>query len=390
MAAVPRSAAIGGESDERPVRLGAVRAAMGERGLDALLLSSPDDIYYLTGLNHDGHFALTALIVPRSGPPRLVIRDMERPTLAAQLRDCEPVTYRDDQDPGAVLVSAIAGVTDAEAVGVDRRSMSLSPAAWDELREQLPAVQWVDADDVVREVRAVKSDTELSYMRHAAGISERAIEAGIAAAGPGVSEREVAAALYTELISAGSDQPAVVPLVRSGPTLPHEHVTWSDRRLIAGDTLFIELSAAVARYHAPLSRLVYIARPPDGIERSHAASRAGLEAIVSALAPGARAGDVYAAWQDAINAALGHDRHRRHHCGYLVGIGFPPSWSGNGTPVGLRAGSDMEIRAGMTFHVFSWILGQDVPDFGTSDTALVTGDGCELLTSIRRDPIVVG
>lgn len=389
MSAAPQPAAPVSVPDERPARLAEVRGAMDDRKIDALLLSSADDIYYLTGLNHDGHFALTVLIVPRSGSPSLVIREMERPTLAAQLQGCEPVTYRDDQDPGAVVVKAVAGVTEAGRIGVDRRSMSLSPAAWDLLREQLPDVHWVDADDVVRTIRAVKSEAELSHMRCAAAISGRAIEAGIDAAGPGVSEREVAAALYKELISAGSDQPAVVPLVRSGPTLPHEHVTWGDRRLVAGDTLFIELSAAVARYHAPLSRLVYIGRLPERIERSHAASRAGLEAILSSLAPGARAGEVYAAWQGAINAELGHDRHRRHHCGYLVGIGFPPSWSGNGTPVGLRAGSDMEIRAGMTFHVFSWILGQDVADFGTSDTVLVTTDGCELLTSTRRDPIVV-
>jgi Xaa-Pro dipeptidase len=377
------SAVVG---DERPARLAAVRASMDERGLDALLLSSPDDIYYLSGLNHDGHFALTALIVPRSGSIRLVIREMERPTLAAQLRDCEPVTYRDDQDPGSVVARALA---DARTVGVDRRSMFLSPAVWDQVRERLPDVRWVDADDVVRTVRAVKSDAELSYMRRAAAISQRAIEAGIAAAGRGVSEREVAAVLYSELISAGSDQPGVVPLVRSGPTLAHEHVTWSDRQLVAGDTLFIELSAAVARYHAPNSRLVYVARPPEGIERSAAASRVGLEAIVSTLAPGVRAGDVYSAWQSAISSELGHDGYHRHHCGYLVGIGFPPSWSGSGTPVGLRKGSDMEIKAGMTFHVFSWILGQDVPDFGTSDTALVTADGCELMTSTSRDPIVV-
>jgi Xaa-Pro dipeptidase len=376
--------------DERPARLAMVRTAMDERGLDALLLSSPDDIYYLTGLNHDGHFALTALIVPRSGSPLLIIREMERPTLAAQLDGCEPVTYRDDQEPGAFVVSALTRVCDGGTVGVDRRSMSLTPAVWDVLRERLPDVRWVDADEVVRALRAVKSDAELSHMQRAAAISMRAIEAAIAAAGPEISEREVAAALYRELIAAGSDQPGVVPLVRSGPTIAHEHVTWSDRRLVAGDTLFIELSAAVARYHAPLSRLVYIARAPDGIERSHAASRAGLEAIVSTLRPGARAGEVYAAWQRAINAALGHDRHRRHHCGYVVGIGFPPSWSGSGTPVGLRDGSQMEIRAGMTFHVFSWILGQDIPDFGTSDTVVVTADGCELLTTTRRDPIVVG
>jgi Xaa-Pro dipeptidase len=235
----------------------------------------------------------------------------------------------------------------------------------------------------------VKSSAEVAHVREAARISDRALQAGIAAAAPGVTEREVASAIYAELIEGGSDYPGCAPFVRSGPTLPQEHVTWSDRRLAAGDTLFIEMSASVERYHAPTTRLVYIARPPADIDRSAGPVLAGLDAVRRALRPGALAGEVYAAWQSVIDNALGAGRYRRHHCGYLVGIGFPPSWSGVGIPVGLRAGSKMEIRAGMTFHLMSWILGQAVPDFGVSDTALVTADGCELLTTTRRDPIVV-
>jgi len=45
----------------------------------------------------------------------------------------------------------------------------------------------------------------------------------------------------------------------------------------------------------------------------------------------------HAAWQGVIERA-GLSGYRRHHCGYAVGIGFPPSWSGGGVPLGLRAG----------------------------------------------------
>jgi Xaa-Pro dipeptidase len=57
--------------------------------------------------------------------------------------------------------------------------------------------------------------------------------------------------------------------------------------------------------------------------------------------------------------------------------------------VGLRRESDLVVQAGMTFHVLSWLLAQGPVDYGVSDTALVTDDGCELLTSTPRDPIVV-
>lgn len=314
---------------------------------------------------------------------------MERPTVEAQVRGCDPVWYRDDEDPAAAAVAALRRVSDGGAIGIDRASMALPPVVWDALKAGLPAANWVDADDLVPAMRAVKSASEIEHVRRAARIADRAIQAGIAAAAPGMTEREVGAAIYNELIAAGSDHPGFVPLVRSGPTLDQEHVTWSDRRLLAGDTLFLELGAAVERYHAPVSRLVFISRAPASIDRSAAAVARGMDAIRATLAPGIRAGDVYAAWQRAIDNALGHGRHRRHHCGYLVGIGFPPSWSGGGTPLGLRAGSSFEIHAGMTFHVISWVLGQDAPDFGISDTALVTADGCDLLTSTTRDPIVV-
>jgi Xaa-Pro dipeptidase len=92
--------------------------------------------------------------------------------------------------------------------------------------------------------------------------------------------------------------------------------------------LFMELSASVGRYHAPLSRMVYLGKAPRGTERAAEIAAIGLDAIRTALRPGAVSGEVYAAWQQVIDDGLGHARHRRHHCGYAVGIGFPPSWVG--------------------------------------------------------------
>jgi Xaa-Pro dipeptidase len=99
---------------------------------------------------------------------------------------------------------------------------------------------------------------------------------------------------------------------------------------------------------------------------------------------------VYAAWQRAVRAALGNPGYRRHHCGYITGIGFAPTWSGPGAPVSLRPGHDLELRERMVFHVFSWILGEGPADYGVSDTLLVTADGCEVLTSTGREPAVLG
>jgi Xaa-Pro dipeptidase len=368
-----------------------VREAMGEQGLDALLIASPEDIYYLIGLDHFGYFAVTLLVLPLAGPPLLVARSMESPTMKVQAPGAVHVAYEDHQDPGAATVSALGGLDPAaRRIGVQRSTMYLPVAVWETIRGGMPRAEWPDASQLVPAVRMVKSQRELAYVRQAAALSDRALQRGHAVAAEGVSEREVAVALHTELIASGSETPGVPPLVRSTPTIELEHVTWSDRRLARADTLFIEVSASVARYHAPVSRLAYVGEAPAELDRAAEPARAGWEAVRAALRPGVSASDVYEAWQEAVNASLGHSRYRRHHCGYITGIGYPPSWSGAGAPVGLRPGQELDLREGMVFHVFSWILGQAPVDYGVSDTAVVTADGCELLTSTDRAPIVVG
>ena len=90
-------------------------------------------------------------------------------------------------------------------------------------------------------------------------------------------------------------------------------------------------------------------------------------------------GEVYAAWQDVVDkAGLGH--YRRHHCGYSVGIGIPPSWTGGSKVTGLRRDSNLVVATGMVFHVLSWLMGTGRGDFFVSNTVLVGEQGSEILT----------
>ena len=274
-------------------------------------------------------------------------------------------------------------------VGIEQTSMSLPVSVWEPLRATLDADRLVDGSGIVGPLRQVKSPAEIELVRRAASASSRAMEAGLAAVKEGVSQPDVVAAVYAELILAGREYPAMPPLIRSREDLLQEHMTWSDSPIAAGDAMFFELSASVGRYHAPLTRMAYIGEPPPGTEVAAAIATSGLDAVRDALKPGVLADDVYAAWQAVVDEGLGHSSYRRHHCGYVIGIGFPPSWTGGAGVVGLRSGSDMPIREGMTFHVLSWILGQEPADFVLSDTMLVTPDGGEILTTTRRDPIVI-
>lgn len=374
-------------AEELTRRREAIRAEMRRRDLDTLLVVGPENIYYLTGLNFQGYFALTALVLGLEADPHLFARQMESATVAALAPDCIHVPFADEDDPAVVLARHLAETTSPTArIGVELDAMFFPPRVLDELRETASGRGWIDASGLVMDVRAVKSPAELEYTRRAAGITDRGVLAGMAAASSDTTEREVAAAVYAQLVRAGSEHPGFAPLIRGTDILSQEHVTWRNRPLATDAALLMELSASVYRYHAPQTRMVFVAEPDTGTQRAAQIAVTALEAARRALVPGALTGEVYDAWQHVVDEGLGHHQYRRHHCGYMVGIGFPPSWVGGGTVQGIRRGGTLELREGMVFHLLSWLLGQQPGDYCVSDTVLVTADGGQFLTHAPRQP----
>ena len=210
------------------------------------------------------------------------------------------------------------------------------------------------------------------------------MRAAMATAGIGVNERDVMAAIYEALFRRGGTYPGFVPLVRSSANLTHEHGTWNDDELGPGELLFLEMSGCVRRYHAPMGRLVFIDQMPANAAHAQDICLEAQTAALQTMRAGVAAGDVYEAWQAVLNRH-GLANYTRHHCGYTTGIGYPPSWSGGGVPVGLRAGSDMQLEAGMVFHLMSWLLRSEHGDSFLSDTAIVTDTGAEMVTQTSRD-----
>ncbi|MFQ5410170.1 MAG: M24 family metallopeptidase [Anaerolineales bacterium] len=372
-------------TEEYEARLERVRQRMVERHLDACLLSMPENIYYLTGLNYQGYFGFHLLVVPREGEMVLVVRAMERATLENQLDSRTRYEgFEDGADPAQCAVNVIRGMgLQAARLGLEMQSMYLRPYVVDGLRAELPQAHCFDATELVSEIRFVQSPRELDYTRRAAAISEAMMRAALETARPGVSEKEIAAEVYRTMVMAGGDIPGFHPFIRSTPRLGRAHETWTDRVLASEDTLFVELSGCVGNYHAPMGRLITFQElPPQTADMAQVCLEA-FAAVVDAVRPGVRAGLFYLAGLDRVHRA-GLSHFNMHHCGYLVGIGFAPSWVGGGAVIGLRRNSEVELRAGMVFHLMSWLIGAGRGDYFVSDTAVVTEHGCEMLTRLPQ------
>jgi Xaa-Pro dipeptidase len=377
-------------TEEYNQRLQKLRQAMVERDLDACLISAPENIYYLCGLSHQGYFAYHLLIVPQVGELVLIARAMEHVTIAAFVASARFVGYADSADTARVTCDTLTEMgLRAARLGMEKANLFLPPRISEGIATHLPQAQITDISGLVNRLRQIKSERELAYTRRAAAVTDAMMQAAITTAAAGVNEQDVAAEVLRAMTLAGGSLPGFGPFIRSTPTLGYEHRTWQDRKLEPGDALFVELAGCVCRYHAPMGRLIFIGAAPPGTAEMAQLCLEAFGAVANTIRPGVRASEVYRAWQSQVDAA-GLTHYRRHHCGYMVGIGFPPSWVGDSMVVGLRHDSDLELQAGMVFHLMSWLMGSGRPgDYFVSDTAVVTATGCEILTTTSQQLHVV-
>ena len=369
--------------EELSRRLAATRQEMAARGLDLALLSAPEHVFYLTGLDHWGYFAPHVLIVAAEGELVLVTRAMEHVAIRNQVRTATFIGHSDSESAADVVVKHLKGASSGKTIGLESASAGLSYAMGQALKQGIDGASWVDITGMLDEMRLVKSTEEQRFMRSAAVASDAGTQAAINAIHDGAKEADVAAECLAAMTRAGGTPPGFGPFLRPSHRMAEEHTTWGDGE--QHEAVFLEIAGCVARYNAPMGRLVNIGRISD--EDAEMANICGeaFDATLRALKVGARAKDVYNGWQSVVDAA-GMPEYRRHHCGYLVGIGFPPAWTGGPRVTGLHHDSDREMREGMTFHLMSWFTETGRGNYFISNTVLLGEDGAEVLTTTPYGP----
>lgn len=396
--------------EELARRLESVRHRMAASRLDLIMLSTPENIFYLTGLDHWGYFAPHLLLVPADGKMVLITRAMERVTVQNQVRNALFEGHSDSETAADMAVRLLRTrpstglpqrevVRETEAaidalpgmpsrVGVETWSSGHSYGFGAAMRENLEDVEWVDITGMVDDLRLVKSPEEQQIMRRAAEVSDAGIQAAIAAIHDGAREADVAAACLAAMTRAGGTPPGFGPFIRPDARIAEEHTTWGDSIYRTGERVMLEVAGCVARYNAPQGRLVNIGSISDEDAEMAEISKRAFKAILDSLKVGVAAREVYAGWQAVVDAA-GMPEYRRHHCGYLVGIGFPPSWTGGNRVTGLRHDSDLVLKEGMTFHAMSWFTETSRGNYFVSNTVLLGASGAEVLTRTPMGPTIV-
>jgi Xaa-Pro dipeptidase len=362
-------------------RLARVRKAMAARGLDALLVHTPENIYYLSGYQTPGYYCYQCLLVPANADPIHLSRAQEETNVKARSWLERSRSYLDHEEPIELTAATLRDTGLARArLGVEKISWFLTVANFERLQALLPDAAFPDASGLVEACRAVKSEREIACIRQAARAAEAGMEAGLAAIREGATEDEVAAEIQRALTLLGSEYPSLPVFVASGVRSSFAHATWSGRRIERGDPVLVEISGCVKRYSAALMRSAVAGPPSAELEKMADVSREALEAMLAAIRPGRPLGEVWQVWADVL------DRNGFFSCkrtGYSIGVNFPPDW-GEGYILSFKRGEARLLEPDMTFHIPSMVKIFGLADMGTSETVRVTPGGCEVLTNFAR------
>jgi len=369
------------ERAEFEARRERVRAAMGERGIDTLVLHSAPNIYYLCGHHSLNLWDYQCLVLPAQGEPFMVLWQFERGRFEASAVGAGLELYDTHADPIEATLAALAKHGLARGtVAIEAQTRYLVPKLHDSLRDALAPARVVDGSRLVDLVRNVKSSAEIALLREAARVTDRAVEAGFAAVAEGASDCEVAAEVAATLIRHGSLGFSVYPIVSAGYRAGMPHNSNGGHRIARGETVFIECSPSHHWYHAPLMRTAVVGEPPDTVERFAALAREAVEAMLARIRPGAVASEVARAAQAVI--APVRDQILFHEVyGYPVGIGFPPTW-GEESGFALLTTNHRPLCAGMVFHIPMTLRLNGRLGVGLSHTVVVTSQGCEALSEL--------
>ncbi|CAG9258601.1 Ectoine hydrolase [Burkholderia diffusa] len=377
---------------EYAARIAKTRAAMQRAGIDLLIVTDPTNMAWLTGYDGWSFYVHQCVLLPMDGEPVWYGRGqdangakrtvfMAHDNIVGYPDHYVQSTARHPMDFLSTEVIAARGWSTLR-IGVELDNYYFSAAAYASLQKHLPAARWVDATALVNWQRAVKSPREIEYMRVAARIVERMHAHIVDTIEPGMKKSDLVAQIYATGIGGadgfGGDYPAIVPLLPTGADAAAPHLTWDDTTFARGAGTFFEIAGCYRRYHCPLSRTVYLGKPPAHFVEGERAVVEGIEAGLAAAKPGNVCEDIANAFFAVLRRA-GIEKDSR--CGYPIGASYPPDW-GERT-MSLRPGDRTVLEPGMTFH---FMPGLWLDDWGLeiTESILITETGVETFCNVPR------
>ncbi|ADJ15898.1 M24 family metallopeptidase [Halalkalicoccus jeotgali] len=339
---------------------------------ECLVLFPGPNLQYLTGFRDEPMERHFLLFVPREGEPVFLAPTMYDDQLAdTWVSDTR--LWDDGEDPREYIEEILSHL-DPECLLVDDR-------LWARFTQDLQAVTDAEfglASEVLADLRLKKDEAEIDAIRRASALTDRVSEEIRTLDAIGMTERDLAREIESQLADAGGEGPSFETIVAAGPNGARPHHRHGDREIEAGDPVVLDFGTRLDGYPSDQTRtVVFGGDPPTGFEAVHDVVREAQGAAVEAIAPGVPAEAVDRAAREVIEDA-GYGEQFTHRTGHGVGIEVHE-------PPYIVDGNSRALEAGMVFSVEPGVYLDGEFGVRIEDLVVVTAEGCERLNDSPRD-----
>lgn len=345
-----------------------LRAQFGRRKIAALLVTHLPNIYYLSGF----HGSAGTLLV---GPSESILWVDPRYTLQAA-----------EQTEGVTVVEAAKGLLNEATAWI--RKARLGPVGYDDAvltcREfarlemaGVPRRRWISAGGLVEELRIVKDQGEIDWIRKAGKLTAEVFEEVRGKIRPGARESDLAAEIEYRMKRKGAQGAAFESIVASGARSAWPHATPSAKLLMENDLVIVDLGAILAGYAADMTRTVYLGKPPAQVRTFYNQVREAQEGATRVARAGRLAGDVDAAARKVL-ARSKLEQYFTHSTGHGVGLEIHEMPR-------VSRGDKARLQPGYVITIEPGVYLEGVGGVRIEDTVLVTNGKPEVLTPATKD-----
>ena len=356
------------------------------QGLDALLMFRQESMYWLTGYDTFGFVFFQCLILTVKGNLILLTRapDLRQAQNTSIINDIRIWVDKDKSNPADELKNILSELSlEKSNLGVEYEAYGLTGRNTIKLNSSLKNFATLhDKSELISHFRAVKSPSEISYVKKAAELADKAMEAAWKYAHAGINESKILAEMQGAIFNGGGDYPANEFIIGSGKNALLCRYQSEKRNLDEVDQLSIEWAGTYKHYHSAMFRTIPIGKVNEKQKKMYEACVEALNSCQNKLKPGNKVGEVFDTHAKILDK-FGYKNSRMNACGYSLGALFAPNWMD--WPM-IYTGNPYIIKPGNIFFMHMILMDSDNQlAMNLGETYLVTKNGNERLGKKKLD-----
>ena len=334
---------------------------------DALLISSPANVRYLTGYaGSNGLVLVTASETHFFTDPRYALEASQNITCKLHIAK-------------GPLNEAVVGVVKRKKlkkIGFEPAWLNLEQ--YQKLKDLLPLGASLQAlPGIVENLRMTKSPEEIAQIRKSVRVNSEAYAWTLRRVRLGMRERDIAAELDYQMRLRGAEKPAFDTIVAAGARSALPHAQPTGKRLEENELLLIDMGACLDGYMSDMTRVTFLGDPPKRVRTLYGAVLEAQTAAIEAVRPGVTAARVDGAAREVLKRH-GLDRQFVHSTGHGLGLEIH-----EGPRIGKK--NQTRLLAGMMITIEPGAYIDGLGGVRIEDTVLVTASGCEVLTPTSKE-----